>query len=92
LLDVSKKPLKGTPEGGYEPNKKMTRGQALKVYTLSPAFGAFEEEIKGSIKTGKLADVTIFSQDLMTIPESEILKMEVSMTILGGKVVYQKKD
>lgn len=88
---VSRKTLKGEPEGGYEPEEKMTREQALRSYTLDAAYGAFEENIKGSIQIGKLADFTIFSQDIMTAPEADLLKTEVMMTIVGGKVVYEKK-
>lgn len=88
---VTRKTLKGEPEGGYEPKEKMTREQALRSYTLDAAYGAFEEKIKGSIEPGKLADFTVFSADLMTIPEEEILKTEVMMTIVGGKIAYQKK-
>jgi predicted amidohydrolase YtcJ len=87
---VTRKTLKGEPENGYEPEEKMTREQALISYTLDAAYGAFEEKIKGSIENGKLADFTIFSKDIMTVPESEILTTEVAMTILGGKVVYKK--
>ncbi len=87
---ISRKTLKGMPEGGYEPDQKMTREQALRSYTLDAAYGAFEEEIKGSITAGKLADFTIYSQDLMTVPEDEFLKTEVAMTIFDGKVVYSK--
>jgi predicted amidohydrolase YtcJ len=87
---VTRKTLKGEPEGGYEPEEKMTREQALKSYTLDAAYGAFQENSLGSIEAGKLADFTVFSRDLMTIPEVEILGTEVSMTIVGGKVVYQK--
>jgi len=87
---VTRKTLKGEPEGGYEPEEKMTREQALRSYTLDAAFGAFEEKIKGSIEPGKLADFTVFTQDIMTVPESEILKTEVAMTIVGGKVLYSK--
>ena len=68
----------------------MTRAQALRSYTLDAAFGAFEEKAKGSIEPGKLADFTVFTRDLMTIPENQILDTEVAMTILGGKVVYQQ--
>ncbi|MEM1002081.1 MAG: amidohydrolase [Bacteroidota bacterium] len=85
---VSRKTLKGMPEGGYEPSEKMTRDQALKSYTLDAAFGAFEEDIKGSIAIGKLADFTIYDQDLMTVPEDEILDTKVVMTIFNGEVVY----
>ncbi len=89
---VSRKTLKGTPEGGYEPDQKMTREQALKSYTLDAAYGAFEEKIKGSISVGKLADFTIYNQDLITVDEGDILSTEVVMTIFDGKVVYEKKD
>ncbi|MEP0134274.1 MAG: amidohydrolase [Eudoraea sp.] len=89
---VSRKTLKGTPEGGYEPEQKMTREQALKSYTLDAAYGAFEEDIKGSISAGKLADFTIYSQDLMTVAEEEFLSTVIAMTIFDGKVVYAKGD
>lgn len=88
---VTRQTLKGQPAGGYEPAQKMTRGQALKSYTLDAAYGAFEENVKGSILPGKLADFTVFSKDIMTVSDDQILSTEVSMTILGGKVVYEKK-
>jgi predicted amidohydrolase YtcJ len=89
---ISRKTLKGLPEGGYEPEQKMTREQALKSYTLDAAYGAFEESIKGSITAGKLADFTIYNQDIMTIPEDEFLKTEIAMTIFDGKVVFKKDE
>jgi predicted amidohydrolase YtcJ len=70
----------------------MTRAQALKSFTLDAAYGAFEENVKGSIVVGKLADFTIFSQDLMTIPDGQILSTKVEMTIVGGKVLYERKE
>ncbi len=89
---VSRKTLKGLPEGGYEPAQRMTREQALKSYTLDAAYGAFEEKIKGSISVGKLADFTIYSQDIMKVPEEDFLKTEIAMTIFDGKVVYTKSE
>ncbi len=89
---VSRKTLKGTPEGGYEPTQKMTREQALRSYTLDAAYGAFEEDIKGSITAGKLADFTIYSQDLMNVAEEEFLNTEIAMTIFDGEVVYTKGE
>jgi predicted amidohydrolase YtcJ len=89
---ISRKTLKGTPEGGYEPEQKMTREQALKSYTLDAAYGAFEENIKGSITAGKLADFTIYNQDIITIPEDQFLKTEIAMTIFNGDVVYKKNE
>lgn len=91
FASVTRQTLKGKPEGGYEPEEKMTRAQALRSYTLDAAYGAFEENIKGSIKVGKLADFVVFDKDLMTVPDSEILTTEVTMTILGGKILYEKK-
>jgi predicted amidohydrolase YtcJ len=89
---VSRKTLKGFPEGGYEPEQKMTREQALKSYTLDAAYGAFEEDIKGSIEAGKLADFTIYNQDLMIVDEDDILKTEIVMTVFDGAVVYSKNN
>ena len=86
---VSRKTLEGIPEEGYEPDQKMTRAQALRSYTLDAAYGAFEETIKGSITAGKLADFTIYNQDLMTVAENDILKTAIVMTIFDGKVVYE---
>ncbi|MEJ1241569.1 amidohydrolase [Chryseolinea sp. T2] len=85
---VTRKTLQGQPDGGYEPNEKMTREQALKSYTLDAAFGAFEERLKGSLQVGKRADLTIFSQDLMTIPEDKILSTTVSVVVVDGKIAY----
>ena len=88
---VTRKTLKGEPAGGYEPEEKMTRDQALRSYTIDAAYGAFEENIKGSIAPGKLADFTVFSQDIMTAPEDQLLNTRVVRTILGGKTVYEEK-
>ena len=87
---VTRKTLQGTPDGGYEPAEKMTREQALRSYTLDAAYGAFEEGIKGSITVGKLADFTIYNQDLMKVAEKELLNTEIAMTIFGGEIVYTK--
>ncbi len=87
---VTRKTLKGEPEGGFEPEQKMTRAQALRSYTLDAAYGAFEEQVLGSIEPGKYADFTVFSKDIMTVPESDLLHTEVVMTLVGGKVVFKK--
>jgi predicted amidohydrolase YtcJ len=87
---VTRKTLAGDPPAGYEPEEKMTREQALRSYTLDAAYGAFQEKEKGSIEPGKLADFTVFSQDVMSIPEEEILKTAIEMTIVDGKIVYKK--
>ncbi len=75
----------------YE-KQKMTRKQALKSYTINGAYAAFEEKIKGSIKVGKLADITVLSQDIMKIDENKIKETKVLYTIIGGKVLYKYRD
>jgi predicted amidohydrolase YtcJ len=89
---VTRKTLNGTPDEGYEGTQKMTREQALKSYTLAPAYGAFEEDIKGSLAIGKLADLVVFDQDILKIPEEEILNTQVVMTVIGGEIVYEAKE
>lgn len=86
---ITRKTLDGEPEGGYEPDQKMTREQALRSYTIDAAYGAFEEHIKGSIEVGKLADFAVFSANIMEIPADEILETKVVYTIVGGKVFEQ---
>ena len=85
---VSRKTLNKRPEGGYEPEEKMSRVLALRTYTINAAFAAFEDEIKGSIEIGKLADFTILDKDIMSVDEDKILETNIYMTIIGGKVVY----
>jgi predicted amidohydrolase YtcJ len=70
-------------------NQKMSRIEALRSYTLSNAFAAFEEDIKGSLSPGKLADVTVLTRDITTVPDEEILQARVAYTIIGGKVVHR---
>jgi predicted amidohydrolase YtcJ len=86
---VSRRTLAGTPEGGYEPDQKMTREEALKSYTIWAAYGAFMENEKGTIEVGKLADFTVFDKDIMTIAEDDILNTKVRMTIIGGDIKYR---
>ena len=68
----------------------MSRELALRSYTINGAYAAFEEDIKGSIEVGKLADFTVLDKDIMIIEEDEILDTNVEMTIIGGKVVYSR--
>jgi predicted amidohydrolase YtcJ len=75
----------------FFPEQKMTREEALAAYTLSNAYAGFEEKDKGSLAPGKLADVTVLSRDIMTVPESEIAGAQAVYTIVGGKVVFERK-
>jgi predicted amidohydrolase YtcJ len=70
------------------PAEAITREQALKIYTINNAFASFEESIKGSIEPGKLADMVIITDDILTCPADKIKDIESLMTIVGGKIVY----
>ncbi len=76
----------------FFPEQRMSREEALKSYTLNGAYAAFEEDIKGTLTPGKLADITVLSKDIMTIPEDEILSTEVVYTIVGGEIMYNRAD
>ena len=76
----------------FYPEQRLSRLEALKTYTINAAFAAFEEDIKGSLTVGKLADITVLSKDVMTIPEDEISSTEVAHTIVGGRVMYSRTN
>jgi predicted amidohydrolase YtcJ len=86
---VARKDQKGFSGEGWHPEEAVTREQALKMFTLWPAYAAFEETMRGSIEAGKLADLTILSADIMTIPAPEILKTRCVMTVINGEIVYE---
>ena len=81
-----------TKDGYYFfPDQKLSRLDALKTLTINGAYAAFEEHLKGSLEVGKLADITILSKNLLTIPDKEILKTQIVYTIVGGKIRYAQK-
>ena len=72
----------------FHPEQRMSREEALRAYTVDAAYAAFEEEIKGTLAPGRLADMVVVSKDILTVPDHEILDTEVLYTILSGKVVH----
>jgi predicted amidohydrolase YtcJ len=82
---VTRKLPSGT---AFFPEQKMTREQALRSYTIGAAYAAFEEDLKGTLSPGKLADVVVLSQDILTVPDDKLRDTRVRTTIVGGKVVY----
>ncbi len=88
---VARKDQKGFSGEGWHPEQAASRLEALKMFTIWPAYAAFEEKLRGSIERGKLADLTILSADIMKIPEPEILKARNVMTVIGGEIVYEGK-
>src|SRR5437588_10670243 len=86
---VARKDIRGYSGEGWHPEEKVTREQALKMLTIWPAYVAFEENVRGTIEVGKLADLTVLSADIMKIPEMEILKTHCLMTMIGGEIVFE---
>jgi predicted amidohydrolase YtcJ len=78
----------GNPPGGWHPEQRLTLEGALRGYTIEAAYAEFEENNKGSLEKGKLADLTVISKDITKIPPAEILSVQVLKTFVSGKVVY----
>ena len=74
----------------FHPSQSMNRIEALKSYTINNAIAAFEEEYKGSIEVGKLADLVVLSENLLEVPDDQILSTQVDLTIVGGAIKYQR--
>jgi hypothetical protein len=85
---VARKDQKGFSSEGWHLEEAVTREQALKMFTIWPAYAAFEDKLRGTIEAGKLADLTILSADIMKIPELEILKTRCVMTVINGEIVF----
>ncbi len=81
----------GRPPSGFDPEQKLTRAEALRTMTLDAAYGSFAEREKGSIEIGKLADLVVLSQDILSVPDSALMQTEVLATIVGGRVLYEKR-
>ncbi len=87
---ASRIPESGKSTNVWNPNQKLTVKEAIEAYSLSSAYAAFEENEKGSIAVGKLADFVVLSDDLITVDVTQIKSLYVEMTIVGGKIVYQR--
>ncbi|RNB75611.1 amidohydrolase, partial [Brevibacillus fluminis] len=80
----------GETHGGYYPEQKLTMQEAIHLFTVGGAMATNEEQHKGTLSRGKLADMTVYSQDLFTVEPDALLSTDISMTIIGGKVCYAK--
>jgi predicted amidohydrolase YtcJ len=74
------------------PSEAISREEALRMYTINNAYASFEESIKGSIETGKLADVVLLSDDFLDCPVDKIKDIKADLTIVGGKIVYSANE
>lgn len=87
---VTRQDPDGKPQGGWRPGEKLTREEALRGFTLDAAWSLFLEKEVGSLEVGKRADLVVFAQDPMTVPEAEIPKAGIDYTLVNGQVVYER--
>jgi predicted amidohydrolase YtcJ len=79
----------GQPPGGFDPDQKLTREEALRSMTLDAAYGSFEEEEKGSITPGRMADLVVLSQDILTVPDDRLLQTQILATMVDGRLAFE---
>ena len=87
---VTRQDANGQPPGGYDPDQKLTREEALRTMTADGAFGNFEEQTKGTLAPGMLADIVVLSQDLLSVPDDALLATQVDATIVDGRLLYER--
>ena len=87
---VSREFTSGGPAGGWQPAEKLSMAEAIEYYTLGSAYAEFQENVKGSVFPGKYADLVVLEKNLFEIPKKEILSTAVSMTVLAGKIIFEK--
>ena len=85
---MTRKRLDGTDGEGWHPEYAVSRADALRMLTLWPAFAAFQEDHRGSLRVGNYADLTVLDRDIMTVAPAEILEARTVMTMVGGRVTY----
>ncbi len=88
---VARRGLNGYQDENWRPDEAVTRAEALKMFTIWPAYASFQDDSLGAIEPGKRADFTVFSEDIMTIPEEDILGVETVMTIVDGEIVFARQ-
>jgi predicted amidohydrolase YtcJ len=89
---VARRGLDGTQTPDWRPAQAVTRKEGLKMFTIWPAYASFQEDVLGTIEPGKRADFTVFSKDIMTVGEDEILSAKPVMTVIDGEIVFQARD
>ena len=90
---VTRLTLSGEPKGGWFPEQRLTIEEAIEAYTKAPAWASFEEDRKGILKAGYLADIAVFDANLIEIGKANpaaLLKAKVDLTIAGGRVVFER--
>jgi hypothetical protein len=87
---ISRQSAAGEPAGGWHPEERLTVEEAIEAYTVNPAFASWEEDRKGTIREGKLADLVVVSRDILPLSPAEIRSTRVDYTVLGGKIIYRR--
>jgi hypothetical protein len=89
---VTRRTLDDKNPNGWIPEQKISVEDAIKCYTINNAYAAFEENIKGSIEKGKLADLVVLSDNILSIDPTRIKDVKVDMTVFNGNIVYKRED
>jgi hypothetical protein len=87
---ITRQDRNGNPPGGWMPDQRLTPQQALRSFTVEGAYAAFEEDRKGRLAPGMMADFAVLSDDILSGDPARILKARVKMTVLDGEVVYSE--
>jgi predicted amidohydrolase YtcJ len=87
---ATRRTLDGKHPDGWVPEQKISVAEAIQAYTMGSAYASFDEKIKGSIEPGKLADLVVISDDILSIPAAEIQKTRVETTVFDGKVICRR--
>ncbi len=90
-MATTRRRLDGTPSGGWHPEQGITREEAIEAYTVNPAYASHEEKLKGTLTEGKLADLVVLSKDILQGPPEILLSAAADITVLGGKIVFERK-
>ncbi|MEE8586160.1 MAG: amidohydrolase family protein, partial [Acidobacteriota bacterium] len=89
---VTRQTMQGIPREGWFPDQRISLEDALRAYTYNTAYANFEEDVKGSITVGKLADMTVLSKNILKVQSYEILSTKVDFTVVDGKLVYPEEE
>jgi predicted amidohydrolase YtcJ len=87
---ATRRTLDGKRPDGWVPTQRITVAEAVRAYTWGSAYASFEENIKGTIEPGKLADLTVLSADILTIAPEEIANTKVTLTICDGRITWRQ--
>ena len=88
-LAISREAPDGTPKGGWHPDQRLTVAEAIAAYTTTPAAASYEEDRKGTLTAGRLADLVVLSRDILRASAAEIRAARVETTLLGGRPIYE---